>query len=57
MTNWVHFILRLASLVSLLGIRLSRAQREALRDIEARCSGPVNSGIESRNSITGARHV
>lgn len=68
MRSWIHFILPATSLVSLIAIRLRRGQRELLRDLEAgvfgskaRSGGPVsfsgNSGIESRNSLTGADHV
>lgn len=68
MVAWVHFTLQGASLLSLFAIRLRRAQRELLRDLEVSVSGsrarsrgavsfPGNCGTKSRNSLTGAGHV
>ena len=66
MRSWIHFILPATSLVSLIAIRLGRAQRQLLRDLQA-CAGSSsrsgssvsfsgNDEIESQNSLTVAGH-
>jgi hypothetical protein len=68
MVRCIHFTFQIASLVSLIVIRLRRTQREALRDLEALASVPEASvhgkasfsesqEAETQHSVTEAEHV